>query len=271
MTKRPHLYWTPCAAHCLDLILEDIGKNIPKVKIALKKSMGINAYIHSSVALINMMRRFTSQRNLHRPAVTRFATSFITLASIHKQKNNLRKMMTSQEWTDSKWSKDSGGKRMASYLMQESYWKNVLYALKLTGPIVKVLRMVDGDKKPPMGYIYEAMDRAKEAIANSFGHKEEHYEMAFKYIDTRWECQLHQPLHAAGHFLNPELYYSNPSIEDCSEVMTGLYDCISRLVPELATQDKILEELSLYKGAEGLFGKSMAVRQRNTVAPGKNI
>ena len=97
MAKRPHLYWTSCVAHCLDLILEDIGKNIPKVKIVLKKSMDINAYIYSSVSLINMMRRFTGQRNWHRAAVTRFATSFITLSSIHKQKNNLRKMVTSQE------------------------------------------------------------------------------------------------------------------------------------------------------------------------------
>lgn len=24
--KRSHLYWTPCGAHCLDLILENIGK-----------------------------------------------------------------------------------------------------------------------------------------------------------------------------------------------------------------------------------------------------
>lgn len=24
--KRSHLYWTPCDAHCLDLILENIGK-----------------------------------------------------------------------------------------------------------------------------------------------------------------------------------------------------------------------------------------------------
>lgn len=24
MAKRPHLYWTPCAAHCLDLMLEDM-------------------------------------------------------------------------------------------------------------------------------------------------------------------------------------------------------------------------------------------------------
>nr|KAJ0214425.1 hypothetical protein LSAT_V11C400161270 [Lactuca sativa] len=28
--KIEHLYWTPCAAHCLDLMLEDIGKKVPK-------------------------------------------------------------------------------------------------------------------------------------------------------------------------------------------------------------------------------------------------
>ena len=26
MRKWPHLYWVPCAAHCIDLMLEDIGK-----------------------------------------------------------------------------------------------------------------------------------------------------------------------------------------------------------------------------------------------------
>jgi N-methylhydantoinase B/oxoprolinase/acetone carboxylase alpha subunit len=26
MDRIPHLFWTPCAAHCLDLLLEDIGK-----------------------------------------------------------------------------------------------------------------------------------------------------------------------------------------------------------------------------------------------------
>ena len=29
--KMPHLFWTPCAAHCIDLIMEEIGK---KKKIA---------------------------------------------------------------------------------------------------------------------------------------------------------------------------------------------------------------------------------------------
>lgn len=43
--KRPNLYWTPCAVHCLDLMLEDIGKQVPKVKSALKKSIFAIGYI----------------------------------------------------------------------------------------------------------------------------------------------------------------------------------------------------------------------------------
>ena len=35
-------------------------------------------------------------------------------------------------------------------------------------PLVKVLRLVDGDTKLAMGYIYEAMDRSKEQIQKNF-------------------------------------------------------------------------------------------------------
>ncbi|XP_021731514.1 uncharacterized protein LOC110698402 [Chenopodium quinoa] len=148
-SKRPHLYWTPCAAHCIDLMLEDIGK-LPRVLNALKKCMIINGYIYNHTSLVNLMRKlmrkFTQQRNLHRPSITRFATSFITLAQFHKQKGNLRKMITSQEWSASKWQKEAGGKRIATYILQASFWKNVVYALKLTSPLVKVLDLLMGEK-----------------------------------------------------------------------------------------------------------------------------
>ena len=48
-----------------------------------------------------------------------------------------------------------------------------MFALKESNCLVRVLRLVDGEKKPPVKYIYEAMDRAKEAIAKSFDGKEE--------------------------------------------------------------------------------------------------
>ena len=42
--KRPHLYWTPCVAHCLDFMLEDIGK-LPNIKRTLERAISLNGYI----------------------------------------------------------------------------------------------------------------------------------------------------------------------------------------------------------------------------------
>ncbi|RVW44255.1 hypothetical protein CK203_099607 [Vitis vinifera] len=77
--KRPHLYWTPCAAHCLDLMLEDIGK-LPNIKRTLERAISLNGYIYNRSGLLNMMRQFTGQRELLRPAKTPFATTFITFS-----------------------------------------------------------------------------------------------------------------------------------------------------------------------------------------------
>ena len=54
-------------------------------------------------------------------------------------------------------------------------------------PLVKVLRLVDGDAKPAMGYIYEAMDRAKEQIRKIFNDVQRRYGSILRIIETRWE------------------------------------------------------------------------------------
>ncbi|XP_073030584.1 uncharacterized protein [Primulina eburnea] len=118
-----------------------------------------------------------------------------------------------------------------------------------------------------MGYIYEAMDRAKETIAASFNNNEEKYRGIFEIIDKRWNVQLHHPLHAARYFLNPEFFYSNADIENDEEVLEGLYKCIARLVRGDDLQDKITTQLDKYKKAEGLFGLPMAIRQRASKSP----
>ncbi|XP_073285048.1 uncharacterized protein [Primulina huaijiensis] len=70
-----------------------------------------------------------------------------------------------------------------------------------------------------------------------------------------------------GIFLNPEFFYSNSNIENDNEVVTGLYKCIARMCETDELQDKIMDQLPMYKRAEGLFGMSMAVRQRNKKSP----
>ena len=81
--KWPNLYWTSSAAHCIDLILEDIGK-LPNIKKTLERAISLNGYIYNRSRLLNMMRHFAGQRELLRPAKTQFATAFITLSRLHE-------------------------------------------------------------------------------------------------------------------------------------------------------------------------------------------
>ncbi|XLR46701.1 hypothetical protein S83_031361 [Arachis hypogaea] len=116
-----------------------------------------------------------------------------------------------------------------------------------------VLRLVDGEKKPPIRYIYEEIEKTKECIIKIFLNDKCKYNDVFKIIDNRWNCQLHRPLHAAGHFLDLELFYENPRIELDLEVTKGWFECITRLVPSQSVQQKILEEQALYKTGYGLL------------------
>ncbi|GJT83225.1 3-hydroxyisobutyryl-CoA hydrolase 1-like protein [Tanacetum coccineum] len=123
MAKSTHLYWTPCVAHCIDLMLEDIGK-IQRVRQTLKRAMTLNGYIYNRTGVVNMMRKFTRKRELLRPATTRFATAYITLRSIQVQKMNLRKMFTSNTWTKSKYAKEQAGKHVAGIVAMPTFWSS---------------------------------------------------------------------------------------------------------------------------------------------------
>lgn len=177
-------------------------------------------------------------------------------------------MFTSSDWSDSKWAKEQKGKTIANIVLMPSFWNTIVFCLKVSGPLVHVLRLVDGEKKAPMGYIYEAMNRAKDAIVRSFNGNEEKYKEIFNIIDKRWEIQLHRPLHAAGYFLNPEFFYDKPEIEHDAKIMSDLYKCILRLTRDPAKQEKVVAEVSLFTNAQGLFGNELAVRTRKTRAPG---
>ncbi|XP_019234971.1 PREDICTED: uncharacterized protein LOC109215374 [Nicotiana attenuata] len=214
-----------------------------------------------------MMKRFTKQRSLVNPAKTRFATAFLTLARMYEQKSNLKKLFVSDEYTSSAYGREARGRESADIILSPSFWNNVVHALKIGGPLVKVLRLVDGEQRPPMGYLYEAIDRAKEAIQASFSDQRK-YKRVFEIIDKRWDSKLHSPLHAAGLVLNPELFYDNEErILGDEPLWNGYYECIEKLIPEESVQDKITEQFSIYRNSEQLFGKNMAIRQRKTKSP----
>ncbi|VFQ97712.1 unnamed protein product [Cuscuta campestris] len=262
MAKYPHLYWTPCATHCLDLILEDIFQE-KDIHLTYKKVVKLSRYIYTRPGLVNLMRKFT-KLDLVRPGVTRFATVALTLERISILRVELRTLFVSDAWAKSKWAKEQKGVLACNTILSESFWRGMRKSLKIATPLIEVLRLIDGETKPAMGYIYKAMDRAKEAIAKNFGYQHEKYSRFFDIIDERWEVQLHQPLHAAGHYLNPEYFYSDPNIESNEEVVEGFYKVLEKLIPDTKIQDKITNELISYRKAEGIMGYNIAKRQRTS-------
>uniref|UniRef100_A0A6N2MN08 DUF659 domain-containing protein n=1 Tax=Salix viminalis TaxID=40686 RepID=A0A6N2MN08_SALVM len=87
---------------------------------------------------LQQRKEFTNGHDLCRPGITRFATHFLSL-HVTEFKKELRQMFTCTKWVES-----SHG--------------------KVGEPLVRVLRLADSEEKPSMGYLYEAMDKAKEAI-----------------------------------------------------------------------------------------------------------
>ncbi|KAJ9565872.1 hypothetical protein OSB04_001838 [Centaurea solstitialis] len=244
-------------------VLADIFK-LPHLKKVLERAILVNTYIYNRTLLLNMMRDFTGQRDMVRPAKTRFATAFITLNCFGAHKKSLQKNVHFRKVDKSKFAK--GGRQTANTILLPNFWNNIDIAVKVGLPLLGVLRLVDGERKPPMGYIYEAMDRAKECIANSFHNKVIKYEEIFTIIDKRWTLQLHRPLHAAGNYLNPALFYNDPNIAFDHEVTKGLFACIHTLALNEVEEEAIHFELPIYRAAQGIFKNPIAIKMRSKLA-----
>ena len=132
--------------------------------------------------------------------------------------------------------------------------------MKVSEPLARVLHHVDGDEKPAMGYLYEAIDKEKEEIKRRLKNKVSLYGHYIRVIDARWDKQLHSPLHAACCFLNPTIYFS-PSSKRQNEAQKGLLSTLMRLIPDPDIQDKISSQLDEYKKSMGDFGKSLAIHR----------
>ena len=266
--KHKTIFWTPCAAHCIDLMLEDIGK-LDWVRNTVDNAKSITKFIYNHTLVLSLMRKHTGGKDIIRPAITRFATHFLTLQSMLSQHRNLQKMFSSDEWNQSNWSNKPEGRELKRKVHDETFWRKAAEIVKLVEPLVKVLRLVDGERLA-MGFIYEAMDQAKEQIKTAYKDRVAKYGPIWAIIDERWNNQLHRPIHAAGYFLNPRYHYkAKESGALRGEVRDGLVDCIERMVPSESDQLLIHQQVTSFSNATGTFGKNLAKIAREADEPGK--
>jgi hypothetical protein len=261
LLKAKHLsiFWTGCAAHTIDLMLEDIGK-MSKVAATISKAKFLTVFLYAHTRVLDLMRKYLS-RDLVRCGVTRFATAYLNLKSLLENKKQLLRLFREDELNELGYLKSVKGEKAHKIVTSDGFWRRVEAAINYFEPLATVLRRMDSDV-PSMGFLYDYLVEAKNEIARRFNNDRKKYEEVFHFIDKRWDSKMKTPLHRAGYYLNPFYYYQNKiEIEENESFRDGVITCITKLMRDADTQDKIIEELQKFQDAEGSFGKEIAKRQ----------
>eukprot|EP01018_Ginkgo_biloba_P007796 Gb_03729 [translate_table: standard] len=246
----------------MDLLLHDLGK-LPWVNEVIRRGKLITNFVINHRLTLSIYRKHAI-KELLRPCDTRFYTYYITLNRVVEEKASLRLTMCSNEWEKSPLSKTSKGKLVEEIILSSNFWDSAEKVLNMCKPIVEMLHLVDGDT-PCMGFIYEGMERCKEAIVKAFNNAIDDYKLIWNMVDFRWKM-MHSPLHAITCYLDSKSF--GLKINGDKEIMSGLYEAIEKLNLDKEVEKKVIEQLREYKLQEGIFGTTIAKEDRTCITPG---
>ncbi|XP_047326444.1 uncharacterized protein LOC124930127 [Impatiens glandulifera] len=228
--KRPNVFWTSCAAHTMNLMLEGIGKQ-SKFKKTIDSAKALTIFIYGHHQTLSMMRTYTDNIEIVRPGVTRFASTYLTLDSLLSKKEQLRTMFGSNAFDSLKHSKSVAGKKSYDTVFSQSFWNKVTHVLEVFKPLVEVLRIVDGDR-PFMPWLYGKLKEAKEDIKCALNGVEGNYKLLLDIIELKGKGRLDNELHVTAYFLNPFYFAKNRvGIGGALEVMEAIQKCVEMFFP----------------------------------------
>jgi hypothetical protein len=257
--KRPYIFWTSCATHTINLMLQGIG-NMPQFKKVIDQAKTFTIFVYGHTRTLECMRHFTEGKEIVRPGVTRFASNYLTLDSIQEKKDQLRKMVVHSRWDSLKDVKSKKGKNAIATILNPSFWKDVKLTLAVFAPLFKVLRLVDGDVKPLMGFVYGELLKAKRQVKEALGNVENRFKDVVAVIEKKMAGRLDSPLHLTAYLLNPHYNYVDPSIFDAPKITEGFISCVETFYyhdDEMQEQAANIK-LQKFQNREDPFSKKLA-------------
>ncbi|MFS8035329.1 putative transcription factor/ chromatin remodeling BED-type(Zn) family [Helianthus anomalus] len=262
--KRQNLFWTPCAASCIEQMLEDFVK-IKWVAECIEKGQKITKLVYNQMWLWNLMKQeYTNGQELVRASFTSVSSSFLTLQSLMDHRTALKRLFQSTKWLSSRLSKSHEGEEVEKIVMNATFWKKVQCVRRSVGPILEVLEKInDGGDSMSMPYIYSNMYKVKFAIKSNHGDDPHKYGNACSIIDNH---SLNHPLYLAAYFLNPSYRY-RPDFVPYPEVVRGLNSCIVRFEPNTARRVLASKQIADFCSAKADFGTDLAISTRTELNP----
>ncbi|XP_016172335.1 uncharacterized protein LOC107614705 [Arachis ipaensis] len=159
------------------------------------------------------------------------------------------------------------GRAVSAIILDCKFWNDWFTACKLVGPLIKLLRLVDADDKPSLGYVHEGMLREEYTIKEMFKQNKTTYQPYTDIINSRWDMHLKKDLHAAAYFLNPSFFF-NENYKEAPNVMRGLLDLVT-LYCKCNNLDSVeaIKEIHLYRNRKESFDRPEAIRAASKLKP----
>ncbi|XP_059650540.1 uncharacterized protein LOC132296346 [Cornus florida] len=286
----PHIFWTPCVVHCLNLTLKSIcepSETSPQYThckwiIDLVSSVqNIRNFIVNHGMVLSIFNNY-SELGLLRVAETRFASSIIMAKRLKEVKDALEKMVMDPTWRrllkgDGKSTIKIKAREVKKCIVSDSWWDDLEYLLEFTEPIVDFLRLANTDA-PVLHLIYDMWDTMIEKVKfRIFVHDKQDmltgqsnfFDVIHNILETRWN-KSNNPLHCMAHSLVPK-YYTEAWIRGGSdgvprlsphedqEVSSNRSKCFKQLFSNQDDLRKVYIEYGAFSSGSGYFNESHVI------------
>ncbi|RVW83736.1 hypothetical protein CK203_045961 [Vitis vinifera] len=233
---------------------EDIGK-MDHVAELVRRASKVTIFVYSHVALLSWLRKRDGWTEILRPGATRFTTTFIALKSPHDHKHDLQALVTSKFFVNSRYSKDNKSKVAVSIILDNRFWNDCLIVVNFMSPLMRLLRIVDCDEMPSMGYVYEGMYRVRLGIKKLFNYNQRLYKPYTEIIKQRWDQQLKKNIHSTAYWLNA--CFQNDQENFCNK--STVIGCVMDVIDQKVLKSKLdtMNEMKLFCDQLGSFGKDL--------------
>ena len=118
--KYSNIYWSPCAAHCLNLILKDIC-GMSHVSSLASRASYVTKFVYNHGVILSWLRKSDGWKEIVRPGITRFATTFITLQSLYEHRYNLTSLVSSKFFMEHTLSETTQGRLASTIVLDRKF------------------------------------------------------------------------------------------------------------------------------------------------------
>lgn len=272
-----HITWVGCTAHCLDLLLEDIGKRQwASHAIALGKDLVkyMNNH-HAAHALFRLVSAEVTAKQraaqplrpahavgpkpwvpvvleLIKPGDTRFAMALIMLERLQKVRPVLEALMVDPRWTTMVEDLPKKGRDVAQLQTDlvkgkghhSKWWDSVKSLVDLSMPILKLLRLADSDK-PTMCKIWHGVQRMRADLDAVLEHLPAAEQTAIQRCIADRCDMLISPMHGAAFMVEPGSWHLLNKPEN-QQACNDFDTIVQRMCPANSEQVSPLESNTIF-------------------------